>query len=147
MQLKTIESLIQNFIENEAFELYQVRETTIFGSHGIEVLIDNEEAPISTEDIEKVHHYLLSLPDDVLPDSYVIEVSSVGVERPLLKYDDYVKAKHKYVFIKSDYYKGYGYIEDISSDNVTLKYEEKTKVKTINIPLKAISEARRAVKI
>jgi ribosome maturation factor RimP len=51
------------------------------------------------------------------------------------------------VFITSDYFKGYGTIKEVKEDVLTLKIQEKTKQKTIEIPLQAISQARRAVKI
>ena len=147
MNIEHIKKLINEYIKDQPFTLYDVKETTVFDHHALEILIDNEAAPISTEDITLVHQYVLTLPDDVIPDTMMIEVSSVGIERPLLSTEDYMKSINKYVFITSDYFKGYGTIKDVKEDVLILKIQEKTKQKTIEIPLQAISQARRAVKI
>ena len=55
----------------------------MFGQQGIEILVDNDDGPISTEALEAFHQEILTLDDDILPDHYMIEVSSVGIERPL----------------------------------------------------------------
>ena len=147
MNVEHIKKLINEHIKDQPFTLYDVKETTVFDHHALEILIDNETAPISTEDITLVHQFVLTLPDEVIPDTMMIEVSSVGIERPLHSKEDYIKAINKYVFITSDYFKGYGTIKEVKEDVLTLKIQEKTKQKTIEIPLQAISQARRAVKI
>ena len=147
MNIEHIKKLINEHIKDQPFTLYDVKETTVFDHHALEILIDNEVAPISTEDITLVHQFVLTLPDEVIPDTMMIEVSSVGIERPLHAKEDYIKAINKYVFITSDYYKGYGTIKDVKEDVLILNIQEKTKQKTIQIPLQAISNARRAVKI
>ena len=147
MNIEHIKKLINEHINDQPFTLYDVKETTVFDHHALEILIDNEVAPISTEDITLVHQFVLTLPDEVIPDTMMIEVSSVGIERPLHAKEDYIKAINKYVFITSDYFKGYGTIKDVKEDVLILNIQEKTKQKTIQIPLQAISNARRAVKI
>lgn len=147
MNIEHIKKLINEHIKDQPFTLYDVKETTVFDHHALEILIDNEVAPISTEDITLVHQFVLTLPDEVIPDTMMIEVSSVGIERPLYTKEDYIKAINKYVFITSDYFKGYGTIKDVKEDVLILNIQEKTKQKTIQIPLQAISNARRAVKI
>lgn len=147
MNIQEIKEVIEAYLKDEVFELYDVKETTIFETHALEILIDNDHGPISTEDIEKVHQFVLTLPDTLIPDDMMIEVSSVGIERPLNTIDDFIKAKGKYVYITSDYYKGYATLNDVANDHIEITYQEKTKQKKTNIPHQAISHARRAVKI
>ena len=147
MNIEKIKLLIDEHIKKKPFVLYDLKETTIFDTHALEILIDNEKGPISTEDITFVHQFLLTLPDEVIPDTLMIEVSSVGVERPLEYLSDYEKAIGRYIFVTSDYYKGYGTLQAVNEQKITIQYQEKTKQKTIQIPLQAISNARRAVKI
>lgn len=147
MNIENIKLRINEYIKDKPFTLYDVRETTIFDSHALEILIENEDAPISTEDITYVHRYLMSLPDEVIPDSLMIEVSSVGLERPLVSDEDYTKAIGKYIFITSDFYKGYATLNAFDNHEITITFSQKTKQKKMTIPLQAISHARRAVKI
>lgn len=147
MNIQDIKNIINDYIKDESFELYDVKETIIFESRALEILIDNDAGPISTEDTQKVHQFVLTLPDDVIPDDILIEVSSVGIERPLHTIEDFMKAKNKYIFVTSDFYKGYGTLTDVIDQHIEIQVLEKTKQKKILIPLQAISQARRAVKI
>jgi ribosome maturation factor RimP len=55
-----------------------------------EVAIEHlDDQPISLDDCVKIHHKIAPLLDEIIESAYVLEVSSVGVERPLLKQEDY----------------------------------------------------------
>lgn len=144
--LEKLKEAIDVIIQNHPFELYEINQTMIFGHQGIEILVDNDDGPISTDALEAFHQEILTLDDDVLPDHYVIEVSSVGIERPLKHEKDYQKAIGKYMYLISDHYKGYGTLESYTQEAITITYLEKTKRITKTIPLSSISSARRAVK-
>lgn len=133
-------------IEKHPFELYEINQTMIFGQQGIEILVDNDDGPISTDALEAFHQEILTLDDDTLPDHFMIEVSSVGIERPLKNEKDYQKAIGKYMYLVSDHYKGYGTLEAYTQEAITISYLEKTKKIMKTIPLTSISSARRAVK-
>jgi len=144
-----IEKLKQKLIEmikTHPFELYDVHQTMIFGQQGLEILVDNDDGPINTEALERLHHEILQLDDTWIPDHFVIEVSSVGIERPLKTYKDYDQALGKYIYVVSDYYKGYADLIERQEDTITIEYLEKTKKIKKVIPIKTISTARRAVK-
>jgi ribosome maturation factor RimP len=144
-----IEKLKQKLIEmikTHPFELYDVHQTMIFGQQGLEILVDSDDGPINTEALEHFHHEILQLDDTWIPDHYVIEVSSVGIERPLETNKDYDQALGKYIYVVSDYYKGYADLIERQEDMITIEYLEKTKKIKKVIPIKTISAARRAVK-
>lgn len=144
-----IEKLKQKLIEiikHHPFELYDVHQTTIFGQQGLEILVDSDDGPINTEALERFHHEILQLDDTWIPDHFVIEVSSVGIERPLETNKDYDQALGKYIYVVSDYYKGYADLIERQEDMITIEYLEKTKKIKKVIPIKTISAARRAVK-
>ena len=144
-----IEKLKQKLIEmikTHPFELYDVHQTMIFGQQGLEILVDSDDGPINTEALERFHYEILNLDDTWIPDHFVIEVSSVGVERPLKDYKDYDKAIGKYIYLVSDYFKGYATLIERQEDMITIEYLEKTKKIKKVIPIKTISTARRAVK-
>jgi ribosome maturation factor RimP len=144
--LEKLKESIDLLLKNHPFELYEINQTMIFGQQGIEILVDNDEGPISTGALEAFHQEILTLDDDILPDHYVIEVSSVGIERPLKSEKDYQKAIGKYMYLVSDHYKGYGTLELYTQEAITISYLEKTKKIVKTIPVTSISSARRAVK-
>jgi ribosome maturation factor RimP len=144
--LEKLRESIDMLIKKHPFELYEINQTMIFGQQGIEILVDNDEGPISTDALEAFHQEVLTLDDDILPDHYIIEVSSVGIERPLKSEKDYEKAIGKYMYLVSDHYKGYGTLESYTQEAITISYLEKTKKIVKTIPVTSISSARRAVK-
>lgn len=144
--LEKLKETIDVIIKKHPFELYEINQTMIFGQQGIEILVDNDDGPISTDALEAFHQEILALDDDTLPDHFMIEVSSVGIERPLKNEKDYQKAIGKYMYLVSDYYKGYGTLESYTQEAITISYLEKTKKIIKTIPLTSISSARRAVK-
>ncbi len=144
--LEKLRESIDMLIKKHPFELYEINQTMIFGQQGIEILVDNDEGPISTDALEAFHQEILTLDDDILPDHYIIEVSSVGIERPLKSEKDYQKAIGKYMYLVSNHYKGYGTLESYTQEAITISYLEKTKKIVKTIPVTSISSARRAVK-
>jgi ribosome maturation factor RimP len=141
-----LKEAIDVIIKNHPFELYEINQTMIFGQQGIEILVDYDDGPISTDALEAFHQEILTLDDETLPDHLMIEVSSVGIERPLKNEKDYQKAIGKYMYLVSNHYKGYGTLEAYTQEAITISYLEKTKKIMKTIPLTSISSARRAVK-
>jgi len=144
--LEKLKESIDLLIKKHPFILYEINQTMMFGQQGIEILVDNDDGPISTDALEAFHQEILTLDDDILPDHYMIEVSSVGIERPLKSEKDYQKAIGKYMYLVSDHYKGYGTLEAYTNEAITISYLEKTKKIIKTIPVTSISSARRAVK-
>lgn len=144
--LEKLKESIDLLIKKHPFILYEINQTMMFGQQGIEILVDNDDGPISTDALEAFHQEILTLDDDILPDHYMIEVSSVGIERPLKSEKDYRKAIGKYMYLVSDHYKGYGTLESYTNEAITISYLEKTKKIIKTIPVTSISSARRAVK-
>lgn len=146
IMFESLKERLEVLIKKHPFELYEVNQTSIFGQLGIEILVDNDDGPVSTDALEIFHQEVLTIEDEILPDHFVIEVSSVGIERPLKSEADFRKAIGKYVYIISDHYKGYGTLENYTNEAITLSYLEKTKKLHKVIPSTTISAARRAVK-
>jgi ribosome maturation factor RimP len=133
-------------LSEEGFELYSLKQKTEFGVSILEILIEKEDA-ITTDDIEKVHQRILHECDPHVPESLYLEVSSVGVERPLNQKEDYVKATGRYIYIVSHRYKGYANLLQVFDDYIEIEYLIKAKKTKLQIKYEEISQARRAVKL
>ncbi|NLM21463.1 MAG: ribosome maturation factor RimP [Peptococcaceae bacterium] len=67
--------------------------------------------------------------DNPIPQAYMLEVSSPGIERPLRKREDYEKYKGEMVSVyTTEPFQGYscftGYLKGLENDNVFLEYED-----------------------
>lgn len=147
MDKETIKKHVELLLQGESLTLYDVELKSMFGQPLVEVLLDSDDVAIDTEMLSNIHQKILTLPDDVISDDAMIEVSSVGCERPILTLKDYQDAKGRYIYLVSDYYKGYADVIDISDDMCIIKVKERSKTNQISIPISKISQARRAVKI
>lgn len=87
---------------------------------------------------------------DPIKEAYFLEVSSAGAERPLKKYEDFVKSVGKDVHLTtyepifgSKVFEGK--LEKVSSDNVVLVIKNKTKEDHVTLPFEKIASSRLAV--
>ena len=142
-----IKEHIEKLLENHILKLYDVELKSMFGQPLVEVLLDSDEVAIDTEMLAEIHQKILTLPDDVISDEAMIEVSSVGFERPIVTLKDFQDAKSRYIYLVSDFYKGYADVIDVSDEICIIKVKERSKTSQISIPISKISQARRAVKI
>jgi ribosome maturation factor RimP len=147
MDKETIIKHITPLLKDTVLTLYDVSIKSMYGSPLVEVLVDSDTQAIDTEMLAAIHGRILEFPDEIISDDAMIEVSSVGCERPIITHQDYVNSKDRYIYITSDFYKGYGDLIDISNDTIKIKVTEKSKNNIKEIPISKISLARRAVKI
>lgn len=91
------EELLADFLAAEGYELYHIEFVKEGGDWFLRVYIDlppdenGEDRYVSTEDCEKVSRFLSEALDqaDPVQQNYYLEVSSPGLDRPLLKPEHY----------------------------------------------------------
>ncbi len=135
--------------------LVNVEKVNEYGIDIVRVIIDDPDTfDIDIDDVAAINQELLDIVNDLLPDGYYLEVTSVGVERELKTVDDFTKAKGKYIYI-SCYEKIadalnqkeiYGYLEDYSDEIVVINAVLKSRQKVIKIEKTKIAKIRLAVK-
>ena len=131
-------------VEAKGFELIDVEFVKESGNWYLRYYID-KPGGVFLEDCEHVSKFLGELLDreDPIPYSYVLEVSSPGVERPLMKKADFDRFKGNYVriktFLKINGQKNFvGELKGLQNDSMALQTDEG---EMINISLKDISKA------
>lgn len=124
------EELITPIIERMAFELVDVEYVKEGGTWYLRAYID-KEGGITVNDCEAVAREMNEILDaeDFVEDSYVFEVSSPGLGRPLKKEKDYVRSMGKEVEIRT--YRAinrekefYGVLSAYDENTVTIETEE-----------------------
>ena len=123
------EALIMPIIEEMNFELVDVEYVKEGGTWYLRAYID-KEGGITVNDCEAVARQMNEILDaeDFIPDSYVFEVSSPGLGRPLKKEKDYIRNLDKEVEIRT--YRAinkckefYGILKEYDADSVTIQTE------------------------
>lgn len=142
-----VESIAKPITDNLGFDLVDVEYTREGTDWYLRVYID-KPGGITLEDCEAVHRPLSSRLDEVdpIPQAYMLEVSSPGVERPFKSKRDYEKAIGENVLVK--FYKPMdgaksieGILEAFDGENVTILNGDDRKT----YPLEAISKINRVI--
>ncbi len=135
-------------------ELFSVEEVFDNGIKIIQVLVDSfDQSELTIDDITKVIEVLQEIVEkkDLIPDEYYLEVSSVGIERPLRTLAEIEKAIGEYIYLEltnliEKSFNWYGTLEKVENNNIVIKVNQKGKIKKLVIPYENISFARIAVK-
>lgn len=126
------EEILLPFIEEYGFELVDVEYVKEGGTWYLRTYID-KEGGISIDDCEKVSRRLSDILDekDYIDDTYIMEVSSPGLGRPLKKEKDFKRSLGKEVDIRTyrmiDKQKEFtGILKDYDKDTVTIELDDET---------------------
>ncbi len=145
--------LLEGFLIENSLELFNVEYVKEGRTKYLRVYIDkpegSDEEYVSIEECENVSRYLSDRLDeeDFIEENYILEVSSPGMDRPLLKDSDYTRYAGRIVDI--NLYKGFegkklitGELVGLEDGNVKVIDEDG---KTISIPREQISKTKLAV--
>ena len=128
------EELITPILDRMNFELVDVEYVKEGGTWYLRAYID-KEGGITVSDCEAVAREMNEILDreDFVDDSYVFEVSSPGLGRPLKKEKDYIRSMGKEVEIRT--YRAinrekefYGILSAYDENTVTIKTEDETEM-------------------
>ena len=143
--------MMADFLASEGYELYNIEFVKEGKDWFLRVYVDlaSGEGYIGTEDCEKVSRYLSEKldEDDPIEQNYYLEVSSPGMDRPLLKPEHYVRYAGSEVEIRL--YKGkdgtkniQGVLEGLDGEVVTITDHDNKKWE---LELSEIAKANLAV--
>ncbi len=144
--------LLTDFLQDHALELFHIEFVKEGRDRYLRVYIDKPEDSgeyVSIEDCELVSRYLSERLDeeDLIEENYFLEVSSPGLDRPLLKDSDYVRfAGHQ---VDVSLYRAVNGKKQISGELIGLKdgivtvREENGEI--LSLPMEQISKTKLAV--
>ena len=142
------EALVQPIVDENGFELVDVEYVREAGNWYLRAYID-KPGGITVDDCETVSRaFEVKLDEeDLIPDAYILEVSSPGLGRPLKKEKDYIRAMGKEIEIHT--YRPvekekefFGILRAYDRDSVTIETEEG---KEIQFPKKELALIRMAI--
>lgn len=152
--IAAVTTLVTPILDQYDFELFDLEFTKEGQSWYLRVYID-KPGGITLEDCATVSDQLSEALDNVDPDpipqAYFLEVSSPGAERPLKRERDYENALNEYINVSlyqaiagKKVYEGT--LIELTPDELTLDYLDKTRHKQITIDRQKIAKARLAIK-
>ena len=144
------EELVKEIIINDDLEIVSVEYLKEGSNWVLRVYIEDREGNLSIEDCTRISRALSDKLDeeDFIDESYILEVSSPGVERPLRDEEDYNRFKGRKVYIKTyaplNGKKEFtGTLEGLVDDTVNIILSDTDN--KVEIPFKSIANARLSV--
>lgn len=104
------------------YETVEIRYTKEFGKLNLTVFIWNEDE-ITLDDCERVHNAVsdaLDAKESLFPDDYVLNVSSSGLDRPIVTDDDFRRALGTEIEAVADREKTHGILKAYDAESFTL---------------------------
>lgn len=128
------EQKINPIITELGYEVVEVEYAKMSNGMNLTFFIDSTNG-ITIDDCEKVNDAITDLLDEINPtndESYTLNVSSPGLDRPIKNYNDFLRNKGKLVeislYTQVDKKKNYqGLLEDFTDENVCLIIDNKPK--------------------
>lgn len=144
-----VERELAEFLPENGMELFMTEYVKEGKDWYLRIYIDKEDGSVSIEDCEKVSGFIGKRLDELDPieKNYFLEVSSPGLDRPLIKDSDYVKYRGKIIDITLykalDGFKQYsGILQGLDGDDILIKDEQENEMR---IPRELASKVRLAV--
>lgn len=128
------EQKINPIITELGYEVVEVEYAKMSNGMNLTFFIDSPNG-ITIDDCEKVNDAITDVLDEINPtndESYTLNVSSPGLDRPIKNYNDFLRNKGKLVeislYTQVDKKKNYqGLLEDFTNENVCLIIDNKPK--------------------
>ncbi|TGB00317.1 ribosome maturation factor RimP [Sporolactobacillus shoreae] len=148
---KITDELISPILSELNLELVDIEFVKEGKNHFLRVFIDSPQG-VDLDTCAIVSEKLSEALDekDPIKEAYFLEVSSAGAERPLKKYDDFVKSVGKDVHLTtyepingSKIFEGK--LEKVSRDNIVLAIKNKTREEHVTLTFEKIASGRLAI--
>ena len=144
MDIEKIKESLNKYIQELGFHLFDV----IFykKDNTLSILLDDK---LSMDELEEISNKLSDYMDQFENDiegTYILDISTVGVERPIRNEDELIKAVGEYIYVKYKDDEVYGTLLKYEDGILSIEYKEKTRDKIKNIEYSKVKKVRYAVK-
>lgn len=144
MDLKVIENDLKAYLESKNLHLFELKYHK--SEQTLSILLDDKLDMDKLEEIStNLSDYMDKYENDI-EGNYILDVSTVGAERPIRNEEELMKALGEYIYVKTKDDEQYGYLKKYENGVLSLDYKEKNIDKTKNIEYSKIKKVRYAVK-
>lgn len=144
MNLDIINSDLKDYLKTKDLKLFEV--TYHKGDKTLSIILDEK---LDMNKLEEVSNDLSTYMDkyaDEFEDNYILDISTVGVERPIRNEDELKQAIGSYIYCKGKDFEYNGTLNDYSDGIMKLEYMDKNIKKNASIEYKNVKQVRYAVK-
>ena len=144
MNLKEISRNLQSDIEKLGYHLFDLKYNK--QENILSVVIDES---LDLDKIEELSRKVSKLMDkyDESFDNYILDVCSVGVERPLRTIDEIKDSVGEFVYVKTNTKKITGTIKKVKDNIISLEYKDKNIKKMVDVNYKDVKKIHKTVKV
>ena len=142
MNTKELKENLKRDLTCLGYELYDV--TYSKSDNILHVIIDKNMDLKEIESISKKVSKIMDLYDEDM-DEYLLDVSSIGIERPIKTEDEVKKAVGSYIYVKTKELKIYGTLKSFKDNELCLVTKEKNLNKEVKINYADVKNMRYAV--
>lgn len=142
--IDSVSILAKPIVENLGYELVEVKYEEIEGERYITVII-YKPTGITFEDCKLVSKALDEPLDELNPTndlSYSLNVSSLGLDRPIVNKRDFERYLGKEIDFEIDKQKYTGFVEEVLDDEVKFRIKNSTKTFKLNNIKKAMAHIK-----
>ena len=143
MNLGLIKEKVKTVLDKHSIEIYDILEERMGKEKILTILLD---ATLNHESLEKIHIQVLDEINDDLDDDYYLQLSTVGIEKPLRNLKEVEKEIGQYIYLESDQYTGNATLNDVKEDILFISFFIKGRPKKLEIKYENIRFIRQAVK-
>lgn len=143
MDLKVIEKDLNGYLNEKGLHLFQVKYYK--KDETLEVLLDDK---LGMEELEAISADLsayMDKYDEEFEANYILDVSTVGVERPIRNEEELVKAIGSYIYVKTKERDYNGTFKGYENGVMTLTVKDKTRTKDVTVEYTSAKKVRYAV--
>lgn len=143
MDLNSFESKLSKDIETIGYHLYSL---DFEGKHKILHVYLDESLDLNQMEVvsEKISGFMDKYDSEF--EEYLLDVTSIGAERPIRNEKEVLNAVGKYVHVKTKDIEQDGDLIKFENNVLTIQYLDKTRKKTISINYNDVKKLRLAVK-
>ncbi|MBR2533568.1 MAG: hypothetical protein IKE50_02145 [Erysipelotrichaceae bacterium] len=143
MDLSRVKKSLQEFAEEKGMKLFEV--TYHKKDATLSVLLDEK---LNMDELEKISQEIsdhLDRFEDEFDDNYLLDVSTVGVERPIRNEEELLEAIGAYIYVKTKEREYYGTLKSFEEGTLLLETKDKNRTKDVSVDYGQIKKIRYAV--
>ena len=124
---EVIEKSIADVVEDLGFEVVEIKHTKEYGKFNLTVFIWSKDG-VDLNACETAHNALNTVLDkyeELFPEEYVLNVSSSGLDRPIVTMDDFRRAMGTEIEVKEAKTKQHGVLVSYTDDSFVIRTTDK----------------------
>lgn len=144
MKLDNIKNDVNKYLLEKKIKLFDI--TYNKAESSLCILLDEKLELDKLEEISNDLSIVLDKYDEDFDENYILDVSTVGAERPIRDKDELANAIGSYIYVQIKNNEYYGNLIEFADEVLVLETKDKTRIVKVSIDYKDVKQVRYAVK-